>query len=97
MYIDDGGTNSVDYITNAFTIIRSEHTINNNNINIVVYSCCCLPTSMTLASGGLTSFSGHLPSSAVTPSGSVHKTRGDNVGAVDEMICVVYVSVTKGA
>ena len=28
--------------------------------------------------------------------GSVHKSRGDNVGAVEEMMCVVYVSVRKG-
>ena len=49
----------------------------------------CLPTPMTLASGGgesdvpacdpPTSFSVHLASSAVTPTGSVHKFRGDNV------------------
>ena len=50
--------------------------------------CCCLPTPMTLASGGESdvpacgppaSFSVHLASSAVTPAGSVHKSRGDNV------------------
>ena len=62
---------------------------------------------MTLASGGgesdvpacgpPTSFSVHLASSAVTPAGSVHKSRGDNVGAVEEMICVVCVDVTEGA
>ena len=49
---------------------------------------CCLPTPMTLASGGESdvpacgppaSFSIHLASSAVTPAGSVHKSRGDNV------------------
>ena len=39
----------------------------------------------------------HLASSAGTPAGSVHKSRGDNVGVVEEMMCVVYVSVTKGA
>ena len=32
----------------------------------------------------------------MTPVGSVHKSRGDNVGAVEDMICVVCVSVTKG-
>ena len=33
----------------------------------------------------------------VTPAGSVHKSRGDNVvGAVEEM-CVVCVDVTEGA
>ena len=41
--------------------------------------CCCLPTPMTLASGPPASFSVHLASSAVTPAGSVHKSRGDNV------------------
>ena len=50
--------------------------------------CCCLPTPMKLASGGESdvpacgppaSFSVHLVSSAVTPAGSVHKSRGDNV------------------
>ena len=49
------------------------------------------------ACGPPVSFSVHLVSSAVTPAGSVHKSRGDNVGAVDEMMCVVYVSVTKVA
>ena len=50
--------------------------------------CCCLPTPITLASGGESdvpacgkpaSFSVHLASSAVTLAGSVHKSRGDNV------------------
>ena len=50
--------------------------------------CCCLPTPMTLPNGGETdvpacgpptSFSVKLASSAVTPAGSVHKCRGDNV------------------
>ena len=35
----------------------------------------------------------YLTSSAVT----VHKFRGDNVGAVEEMMCVVCESVTEGA
>ena len=67
---------------------------------------------MTLANGGgesdlpvcgpPASFSVHLASSAVTPVGSVHKSRGVNVvrvivGAVEEMMCVVYVNVTEGA
>ena len=48
-------------------------------------TCCCLPTPMTLASGGSPMFPlvvhqpVHLASSAVTPAGSVHKSRGDNV------------------
>ena len=48
------------------------------------------------ACGPPASFSFHLVSSAVTPAGSVYKSRGDNVGAVEEMMCVEYVSVTKG-
>ena len=55
---------------------------------------------MTLASGEPylpacgppASFSVNLASSsALTPVGSVHKSRGDNEGAVEEMICVVCV------
>ena len=58
---------------------------------------------MTLASGGSLMFPlvvhqpAYLASSAVTPAGSVHKFRGDNVGAVEEMMCVVCVDVTEGA
>ena len=37
-----------------------------------------------------------LASSAVKPTGSVHDSRGDNVGAVEEMMCGVNVSGTKG-
>ena len=57
----------------------------------------CQRTHITLHACGLpSSFSVHLASSAVTPAGSVHKSIGDNVGAVEERMCVVYVSVTKG-
>ena len=62
---------------------------------------------MTLASGGRgvrssaccppARFSVHLASSAVTLAGSVQKSRGDNVGAVEEMMSVLYVSVTEAA
>ena len=61
---------------------------------------------MTLASGGSPMFPlvVHQPtspsiwaSSAVTPAGSVHKSRGDNVGAVEELMCVVCVDITEGA
>ena len=61
---------------------------------------------MTLASGGSLIFPlvvhqpaspVHLVSSAVTPAGSVDKSRGDNVGAVEEMMCVLCVDVTEGA
>ena len=44
--------------------------------------CCCLPTpsiSYIPACGPPASFSVHLASSGVTPAGSVHKSRGDNV------------------
>ena len=47
--------------------------------------CCCLPTPMTLASEGSPMFPlvvhqpASLASSVVTPAGSVHKSRGDNV------------------
>ena len=40
------------------------------------------------ACGPPASFCVHLASSAVPPAGSVHKSRGDNVGAVEEMMCV---------
>ena len=40
------------------------------------------------------SFPVHLAGSAVTPAGSVHKSRVGNV--VEEMMCVVYVSVSNG-
>ena len=70
--------------------------------------CCCLPTPLTVASGGesdLTacgppaSFSVHMASRAVTPVGSAHKSRDDNVVPiwVQLKMCVVYVSVTKDA
>ena len=36
-------------------------------------------------------------SSAVTPARSVHKSMPGNVDAVEEMMCAVYMSVTKGA
>ena len=67
----------------------------------------CLPTTLTSASGEVESnlptcgppaiFPVHLASSAVTPAETVHKSRGAYVGAVEEMMCVMYVSVTKGA
>ena len=45
--------------------------------------------------GPSTSLSVYLASSAITPAGSIHKSRGDNVVRVWvqlEMMCVVYVS-----
>ena len=61
---------------------------------------------MTLASGGWesdppacgppASFSVYLTSSALTPARSVHKSMSDNVSPVEEMTCVVCVSVTEG-
>ena len=59
-----------------------------SSVNCVQLCCCCLTTPTTLASGGESdvpacgpsaSFSVHLASSAVTPAGSIHKSRGDNV------------------
>ena len=52
---------------------------------------------MALASGGGSYVPAWGPpaSSAVTPAGSVHKSRGDNVGAVEDMKCVE--DVTEGA
>ena len=35
------------------------------------------------------SLSLHLASSSITPAGSVHNSMGDNVGAVEEVVCVV--------
>ena len=61
---------------------------------------------MTLASesdvpacGPPASFSVHLASSALTPAGSVHKSRGDNVVRIWVQLkrCVVCVDVTEGA
>ena len=49
------------------------------------------------ACGPQVSFTVHLASSVVNPAGSVQKSRGDNVGAVEEMMCAVCVSVTEGA
>ena len=57
-----------------------------------------LPSPLTLVCGGESddpsfgppaSLSLHLPSSSITPAGSVHKSRGDNVGAVEEMVWVL--------
>ena len=36
-----------------------------------------------------------LASSSVTPAGFVHKSKGENVGSVEEMMRVVYVRVKK--
>ena len=42
------------------------------------------------ACGPLASFSIQLASSSVTPAGSVHKFRSDNVGAVEDMMYECY-------
>ena len=49
------------------------------------------------AVGPPASISLHLASSSITPAGSVHKSRGDNVGAVEEMVCVMCLGVAEGA
>ena len=61
---------------------------NQNDCTLLI--CCCLPTPMTLASGGggepdvpdcgpPASFSLYLASSTAHPTGCVHKSRGNNV------------------
>ena len=69
--------------------------------NIVTLGCCCgLPTPLTLVCGVspiialLVHQPAYLASSSITSAGSVHKSRGDNVGAVEELMCVVCVDVT---
>ena len=50
--------------------------------------------SEVIVCGQPVNFSVHLPSSAVTPAESVHKSRGDRaayVGAVEEIMCVMCV------
>ena len=94
LYVLEAGTNeathqiiqlSTEYIMKQLTTItQSVYLL----VLVMCSSCCCLPTPMTLASGGESdvpacgppaSFSVHLASSAVTLAGSVHKSRGDNV------------------
>ena len=67
--------------------VHNNRFFNSEKFHYISFSCC-LSTPMTLASGGESdvpgcgppaSFSVHLASSAVTPAGSVHKSRGDNV------------------
>ena len=76
-------TNKDIYIYNLYVIELYNYLI--QLINVIHYACCCLPTPMTLASGGSPMFPlvvhqpAYLASSAVTPAGSVHKSRGDNV------------------
>ena len=48
------------------------------------------------AYGPPASFFVHLTSSAVSPAGSVHKSSGDNVGAVEEIMCVMRSPVLPG-
>ena len=71
-------------------------------------SCCCLPTPLTLVSGGGGSLIfplvvHHPDFPSITPVGSVHKSMGDNVVhmwvqlKVEEMMCLVSVGITEGA
>ena len=68
--------------------------------NMCVSSCRCymLCVDVCCASSYNSECGGdHLASTAVTPVGSVHKSRGDNVvRTFEEMMCVVWVGVTKG-
>ena len=61
------------------------------------HSLVCGGESYRPASGPPASLSLHLASSSTIPAGSVNISRGDNVGAVEEMMCVVCVDVTQGA
>ena len=80
---------------------------NLHSVQVFSSCCCCLPTPLTLVCGRgesdhpvfgpPASLSFHLASSSSTPAGYVNKSRGDNVGAVEEMVCVVCVGVTEGA
>ena len=72
---------------------------------VIYHPCCCLPTPLTLVSGGEESddpacLSLHLASSSITPAGSVHKSRGNSVVRIwvpfEEMVCVVCVGVVEG-
>ena len=78
-------------------------------IPVYVHCCCCLPTpfdpclwaeSDHLAFGPPASLSLHLASSYITPAGSVHKSRGENVcayvSAVEEMVCVMWCGCYTG-
>ena len=73
-----------------------------------IHTCFCLHTSMTLASGGSPIFPLviHQPTSlSIWPAvqslqrgmSTNSLGRGAYVGAVEEMMCVMYVNVTKGA
>ena len=72
-------------------------------------TCCCLPTPMTLASGGSPMFPLMVHSQQLRPSGQQcshsggvcpqiqGRQCGAYVGAVEEMMRVVCVDVTEGA
>ena len=72
----------------AYAMISSPvHFAKHWSIRIFFVSCCCLPTPMTLASGGVRCSRLWSTSQLLRPSGqqcshsggSVHKSRGDNV------------------
>ena len=79
---------------------------NKPNLHLVV---CCLPTPMTIASGGVRCSRLWSPSQLLRPSGQqcshsggvcpqIHGRQcGAYVGAVEEMMCVVCVDVTEGS
>ena len=67
--------------------------------HLVVYpphDPCYWGESDHLACGPLARFSVDMASSAVTPAGSVLTSRGNNVGAVEEMMCVVVWVLQRG-
>ena len=76
--------------------------------DLVYHPCCCLPTPMTVASGGSPMFplAVHQPASpSIWPAvQSLRRGLSTNPGAtmwcvcaVEEMMCVVCVDVTEGA
>ena len=83
--------NNLQYDLNSIynRAVHNNMFFNSEKFHYISFSCCCcLPTPITLASGGESdvpacgppaSFSVHLASSAVNSAGSVHKSRGDNV------------------
>ena len=100
-----GGRHSLSTSLRSSAHSRDRHRASSFRRSTLLHHCCCLPIPMTLAMGESevpacgppASFSDHLPSSAVTPAGYVHKSSGAYVCAVEEMMCVVCVSVTEGA
>ena len=77
----------VNFTSRAISSLTSTAILNFTSGSKFKPSYCCLPTPMTLASGGIrssacgppASFSVNMARTVVSPAGSVHKSRGDNV------------------